>query len=95
MNIISISEARQKLPQLIDDVDARFERLYITKNGKAKAVLMAAEDFESWMETIASYEDPETMERVKEIDKMTPRQMRKSKKFITFDELKKRLNMEK
>ena len=93
MNTIGVSEARQKLTKLIDEIDSRFERLTITKGGKPKAVLMSAEEFESWVETIASYNDPETMKRVKELNNMTVGDIKKSKKFITLDELKTRLKM--
>ena len=91
MMTLGVSQVRQNLPKLIDEIDARFERLFITKGGKAKAVLMSAEEFESWMETIEEYQDPESLERAREINKMSMQQIKKSKKFITLEELKKRL----
>ncbi|MEK7533969.1 MAG: type II toxin-antitoxin system Phd/YefM family antitoxin [Patescibacteria group bacterium] len=91
MMTLGVSQVRQNLPKLIDEIDARFERLFITKGGKAKAVLMSAEEFESWMETIEEYQDPESLERAREINKMSIQQIKKSKKFITLEELKKRL----
>lgn len=93
MMTLGISQVRQNLPKLIDEIDARFERLFITKGGKAKAVLMSAEEFESWIETIASYNDPETMRIHKEIEGLTIEDIKKSKKFITLDQLKKDLKI--
>ena len=90
---LGVSQVRQNLPKLIDEVDARFERLFITKGGKPKAVLMSSEEFESWMETIASYEDPETMKVIREVGNMDIEDIRKSKKFITLEDLKKKLKI--
>ncbi len=93
MITLGVSQVRQNLPKLIDEVDARFERLFITKGGKAKAVIMSAGEFQSWVETLASYEDPETMKVIREVKNMSLAEIRKSKKFITLEELKKRLNV--
>lgn len=91
MMILGISQVRQNLPKLIDEIDARFERLFITKGGKAKAVIMSADEFESWMETIEEYQDPESLKRTREINKMSVEEIKKSKKFITLEHLKKKL----
>lgn len=93
MMTLGVSQVRQNLPKLIDEIDARFERLFITKGGKAKAVIMSSEEFESWVETIASYEDPQTMKVIREMGNMSVKEIRKSKKFITLEELKKRLRI--
>ena len=93
MMTLGVSQVRQNLPKLIDEIDARFERLFITKGGKAKAVLMSAEEFESWMETIEEYQDPESLKRAREINKMSIDEIKKSKKFITLEKLKKALNL--
>lgn len=67
MHALGVSEARTKLPQLVDEVDERLEQLFITKNGRTKAVLISADEFESWIETIASYKDKETRKRNKQV----------------------------
>ncbi len=91
MITIGISEARRRLPQLVDEIDARFERVSIMKGSKLKAVLMSAEEFESWMETIEEYKDPESLKRARELNKMSVEEIKKSDKFITLEELKKSL----
>ena len=93
MMTLGVSQVRQNLPKLIDEIDARFERLFITKGGKAKAVLMSSDEFESWMETIEEYQDPESLKRAREINKMSIDEIKKSKKFITLEKLKKTLNL--
>ena len=89
---LGISQVRQNLPKLIDEIDSRFERLFITKGGKAKAVLMSADEFESWIETFASYEDPETMILHKEIK--TAKRITDIKNRISLEDLKKKLKIE-
>ena len=93
MMTLGVSQVRQNLPKLIDEIDARFDRLFITKSGKAKAVLMSSEEFESWVETIEEYHDPESLKRAREINKMSIEEIKKSKKFITLAKLKKTLNL--
>ena len=93
MITLGVSQARANLPKLIDQIDARFERLFITKGGKPKAVLMSSDEFEGWMETIASYEDPETMKVIREVGNMSIKEIKKSKKFITLEDLKKKLKV--
>lgn len=93
MITLGVSEARANLPKLIEEIDARFERLFITKGGKPKAVLMSSDEFESWMETIEEYHDLESLKRAREINKMSIEEIKKSKKFVTLDKLKKTLNL--
>ncbi|MDP3973252.1 MAG: type II toxin-antitoxin system prevent-host-death family antitoxin [Candidatus Daviesbacteria bacterium] len=50
-NLISISDARAKLPDLVDKVDKNMDRVVITVNGQPKATLISAEELESLEET--------------------------------------------
>ena len=54
---------------------------------------MSSDEFEGWMETIASYEDPETMKVIREVGNMSIKEIKKSKKFITLEDLKKKLKV--
>ena len=45
--IVPISEARGKLPEFIKKIRQAGKHLVITKNGRAKAVMMTPEEFES------------------------------------------------
>jgi len=50
-NLISISDVRATLPDLVDKVNANLERVVITVNGKPKVVMVSMEELESLEET--------------------------------------------
>ncbi len=50
-DFVSISNARAKLPELVEKVDKHMERVVITVNGKPKATLISADELESLEET--------------------------------------------
>ena len=50
-NIISISDARDKLPSLVNKVSEGLEKFLITVNNKPKAVILSVEEVESLEET--------------------------------------------
>ncbi len=58
MKILSLSEAKMKLSELIDGVVDRDEEIMITRNGSPAAVLLSPEEYESWQETLAIRGDP-------------------------------------
>ena len=53
MKILSLSEAKIKLSALIDEIRDRDEEVTITRNGRPVAVLVSADEFDSWKETLA------------------------------------------
>lgn len=59
MRILPLAEAKAKLSQLVAAVAATDEEITITKNGRATAVLISYEEFESWKETLAILSDQE------------------------------------
>ena len=59
--IISLKEARQKFSALVDQADRLSKRFVVTKNGTPRAVLMSAEEFESWLETLEITSNPQTV----------------------------------
>ncbi len=50
-NLISISDVRATLPDLVDQVNENLERVVITVNGKPKVVMVSMEELESLEET--------------------------------------------
>ncbi len=64
MNTISVSEAKMKLSALVDSVKKTEEEVVITKNGRAVAVLVSPDEFESWRETMAIRFDANLMEEI-------------------------------
>ncbi len=49
--LISVSNARATLPNLINKVNISMDRITITVNGQPKAILVSAEELESLEET--------------------------------------------
>lgn len=53
MKTLSLSEAKIKLSALIDELRDRDEEVTITRNGRPVAVLVSADEFDSWKETLS------------------------------------------
>jgi prevent-host-death family protein len=66
MTIISVSEAKMKLSNLVESVRNTDEEVVITKNGKPVAVLVSPDEFESWRETRRIQSDTELMKEIKQ-----------------------------
>ncbi|MCP9469955.1 MAG: type II toxin-antitoxin system Phd/YefM family antitoxin [Nitrospira sp.] len=59
---ISLKEARNRFSAIVERVDRLSERYVVTKNGVPKAVVMSADEFESWMETLELLANPKAVE---------------------------------
>ena len=62
---ISASEARQRLFPLLEQVNADHEPVRITSKA-GDAVLMSAQDYDSWQETVYLLRSPENARRLTE-----------------------------
>lgn len=51
MKTLPLSEAKAHLSALVDEVDSTHDRLTITRHGKPAAVLISADEWESFEET--------------------------------------------
>ena len=49
---LPISEARKKIFEIAEEVQKPSNYYTLTEKGRAKAVIMSADDFESWQETL-------------------------------------------
>ena len=56
-----LKEARAKFSSLVDKADRLSERYIVTKNGTPKAVVMGADEFESWVETLELMANPKAV----------------------------------
>lgn len=65
MRILPFTDARRELSKLVDAVSKNQEHVVITKQGKPKAVLMSADEFESWEETIEIMSDPKALRAIR------------------------------
>jgi antitoxin YefM len=65
-DLISISDARAKLPDLVTKVSDTMGRVTITVNGKPKAILVSAEELESLEETAEILSTPGAKKSIKQ-----------------------------
>ena len=65
MKILPLAEAKAKLSQLVAEVSQTDEEISITRNGRAAAVLVSHDEFESWKETAAVLSDPEFRDEIR------------------------------
>lgn len=68
-NVVAISDARTKLPELVNKVNKNMDRVIITINGQPKAVLMSEEELESLEETAEILAIPRALARIKKGEK--------------------------
>lgn len=69
-NIISITEARNNFFKITDQVQKNGAYFTLTEHGRAKVVIMSAEEFESWRETVEVMKEfPDLDKDIKETDK--------------------------
>ncbi|MFC1825195.1 type II toxin-antitoxin system Phd/YefM family antitoxin [Thermodesulfobacteriota bacterium] len=65
---IPLAEAKKSLSAIIKDVDEKYDRFVISKNGVSKAVLLSSDEFEGLLETIdilSRREEKEAIARAK------------------------------
>jgi prevent-host-death family protein len=64
--VLTAEQVEDRLPELIDEVSNRLERIVVTKNGEEKAVLLSKREFESWQETLEVADDEELVTSIKQ-----------------------------
>lgn len=82
-NLISISEARGKLPDLVSRVSKYMDRIIITVKGQPKATLISAEELESLEETAEVLAIPNIERDIKK-----SREQIKKGEFVSLDDIK-------
>ena len=91
MNIkttLSATEVRNNFFEILDEVEQTNVPYTITRAGKPKAVIMNAEEYESWVETLDIMSNPELVKGIEEGKK----DLREGR-YITLDELMKEENL--
>jgi prevent-host-death family protein len=66
MTTLPLTEARNRLSELLDDVERTHERVIITRHGKESAVLISTDDLEALEETLDVLASPEAMRQLAE-----------------------------
>lgn len=64
MTVTPFTEARNRLSELIDEVERTHERVEITRHGHAVAVLISPDDLAALEETIDVLSSPEAMRQL-------------------------------
>lgn len=83
---LPISEARKKIFEIAKEVQKPNKYYTLTEKGRPKAVIMSAEEFESWEETLEVIRDfPNLKKDIKQAE-----QDYKKGNYITLDELLKK-----
>lgn len=84
---LPISKAREDLANLVENTKKRLDEYIITVNGSPAAVLISADEYESWKETEEILADKELMKSIEKGEKEI-----KEGKGITLEELEKSLS---
>lgn len=85
---ISISEARKRIFEIADEVQQPDTHYVLTENGKPKAVILSAEEFEDLLDNLDILSDPDLLKEIEEAE-----QQYKRGEYITWGELKQELGV--
>lgn len=85
---LSISKACDELPAIVNNAKKKLAEYIVTVNGSPAAVIISAAEYESWKETNEILNDPQLLKAIQKGEE----DLRKGN-YITFDELKKVLNL--
>lgn len=66
MAMVPLTDVRSTLSSVVERVETTHERVTITRNGRAAAVLISPEDLEALEETLDVLSDPASMQRLRE-----------------------------
>jgi len=68
MSTESLRAVRDRLSEVVDRVEHQHERVIVTRNGHAAAVLISPEDLAQMEETIDVLSDPDALADIREAD---------------------------
>lgn len=66
---LPITKAREELTSLVKNAKKKLSKYVITVNGSPAAVLMSADEYESWQETNEILSDPVLVKAIKQGEK--------------------------
>lgn len=88
-NLISISDVRSNLPDLVDKVNKKLDRVTITVNGQPKATLISSAELDSLEETLEILSNPKLMKELKKAEKEID-----EGKYVTLEQLQNELKLD-
>jgi prevent-host-death family protein len=68
MSVAPLREVRDHFSDVIDRVEREHERVTVTRNGRAAAVIVSPDDLAALEETLAVLSDPEALADIREAD---------------------------
>ena len=83
---LPITKAREELPSIVADAASKLNEYVITVNGTPSAVIISAEEYEGWKETLDITSDPRLMESIQ----MGEQQIKKGK-GLSWEKVKQEL----
>jgi prevent-host-death family protein len=86
--VVPFTEARAKLTELLDDVEARHEHLVITRKGRPAAVVVSPEEWDAIEETLDVLQDEQTLADLRESEEDV-----KAGRLFSLDEVRRDLGL--
>jgi antitoxin YefM len=68
MSIESLREVRDHFSEVVDRVEREHERVTVTRNGRAAAVILSPDDLAELEETLEILSDPDALADIREAD---------------------------
>ena len=62
--VLSLSEVKAKLSEVVDEIVTTHERVTVTRNGRPVAVMLSPADLEAIEETVAILSDPNALQAI-------------------------------
>jgi antitoxin YefM len=84
---ISISEARKRIFEIANEVQKPDTHYMLTENGKPKAVILSAEEFENLLDDLDILSDPDLLKDIETNERAIA-----EGDYITWEDLKKELH---
>lgn len=86
--IVPFTEARARLTELLDEVEARHEHVIITRNGRPAAVVLSTEEYDAVEETLEILQDEDTLEALRESERDV-----EAGRVLSLDEVRRELGL--
>jgi antitoxin YefM len=66
--VLPLAEIKKRLSEIVDGVEARHDRVVLTRNGRPAAVIISPDELESLEETLEILANPEAMRAIRKAE---------------------------
>lgn len=66
---LPLAEIKKRLSEIVDGVEKRHDRVLLTRNGRAAAVIISPDDLEALEDSLELLSDPAAMREIAEAEK--------------------------